>query len=64
MRELDMLLLRFLERDFAVAEPAERRAFAALLSWQDPDILALLTGQLVVDDPALRHVVQRLLTHH
>lgn len=61
MRELDLLLLRYLERDYPGAAPAERAAFVVLLSRQDPDILGLLAGRLAADDAALAHVVARLL---
>lgn len=64
MRELDLLLLRYLDRDYPSARPAERQAFVTLLSCQDPDILALLTGRTMAEDPALAHVVQRLLLTH
>jgi antitoxin CptB len=64
MRELDLLLLRYLDRDYPAAPPAERQAFVTLLSCQDPDILALLTGRTMAEDPALAHVVQRLLLTH
>jgi succinate dehydrogenase flavin-adding protein (antitoxin of CptAB toxin-antitoxin module) len=63
MRELDLLLLRYLERDYPLAAPAEQAAFVTLLSRQDPDILALLAGRLAADDVAVAHVVTRLLTH-
>ena len=61
MRELDVLLLRWLDEDFPLAPDAERRAFEQLLSWQDPDIVDLLAGRVSTDDPGLRHVVERLL---
>jgi len=61
MRELDMLLLRYLEREWPAASVAEQDAFEYLLSHQDPEILELLAGRMVADDPALQHVVQRLL---
>ncbi len=62
MRELDVLLMRYLDRDFDAAEPDERAAFELLLSLQDPEILDLLTGRLVAQDLPLKHVVQRLLS--
>ena len=61
MRELDVLLLRYLDRDFPGAGTAEQAAFETLLSLQDPSILDLLTGRAVANDAALGHVVQRLL---
>lgn len=63
MRELDTLLLRYLEREWPAAPAAEQEAFEQLLTHQDPEILELLAGRMVADDPALRHVVLRLLHH-
>ncbi len=63
MRELDVLLMRYLRRDFDSAAPAEKDAFEALLSLQDPEILDLLTGRLVAEDVGIRHVLERLLAN-
>jgi antitoxin CptB len=61
MRELDVLLLRYLEREFPAASPAAQEAFEALLSAQDPEIVDLLAGRTVADDASLNDVIQRLL---
>lgn len=61
MRELDVLLLRYLDDDFPAAPASDRQAFEELLSWQDPDIVDLLAGRVTTEDPGLRHVVKRLL---
>ena len=61
MRELDVLLLRYLDREFQAAAPSARSAFERLLSAQDPEILDLLAGRAVADDAALNEIVQRLL---
>jgi succinate dehydrogenase flavin-adding protein (antitoxin of CptAB toxin-antitoxin module) len=63
MRELDMLLMRYLDRDFENADAEQQAAFEALLNLQDPEILSLLTGRVVADDANLRYVVKRLLTN-
>ena len=63
MRELDVLLLRYLEREFADATPAAQAAFESLLSAQDPEIVDLLAGRRVTDDASLNELVQRLLAH-
>jgi antitoxin CptB len=63
MRELDVLLLRYLERDFPVADAATQAAFEELLSAQDPQIVDLLAGREVADDLALNAVIQRLLAN-
>jgi len=63
MRELDVVLMRYLERDFDAADQAEKDSFETLLSLQDPEILDLLTGRIVAEDNGLRHVVERILAN-
>jgi antitoxin CptB len=63
MRELDMLLMRYLDRDFENADAEQQAAFETLLNLQDPEILSLLTGRVVADDANLQYVVKRLLTN-
>ena len=60
MRELDVLLVRYLERDWLTAEAAECAAFRALLERQDPEINALLCGRMAPDDEALARVLECL----
>jgi succinate dehydrogenase flavin-adding protein (antitoxin of CptAB toxin-antitoxin module) len=61
MRELDVLLLRYLEREFPDAPPDAQAAFESLLSAQDPEIVDLLAGRAVAQDASLNDVIQRLL---
>jgi antitoxin CptB len=62
MKELDVLLERYLEQRFDQAPEAERQAFMGLLQKEDPEILAWLLGQAV--PPAeLADVVARLQRH-
>lgn len=63
MRELDVLLMGYMDKDYEAASRQLQRAFEQLLSMQDPDIQALLAGRLTVDDAALNELVQRLLDH-
>lgn len=64
MRELDMLLMRYMDDDYRRASPLQQHAFERLLSLQDPEILALLTRRSVAEDRHLRDVVERLLKPH
>jgi antitoxin CptB len=64
MRELDVLLSRFLDEEFETAAPEKQEAFLELVSLQDPEILDLLTGRATSDDATLNDVIQRLLTNH
>lgn len=61
MRELDMLLLSYVESYYPAAAATEQAAFRYLLTMPDPDILALLTGRMLADDEHLQNVIQRLL---
>ena len=60
MRELDVLLIGFLERHYAQASALERQAFERLLELPDPLIMAYLTGRETVTEPAVADVVARL----
>jgi antitoxin CptB len=61
MRELDVLLVNYLEQHYQLAPPNIRATFKKLLSMQDPEILALLTGRADTDDPLLHELIQQLL---
>jgi len=60
MRELDVLLTRYLEHRYANASRGQQQAFEAVLELQDPTILAYLTGSQVSDHQAIRDVIQQL----
>ena len=62
MRELDVLLLNYLERHFPDASPAEQRGFIALLEFPDPVLLAYLTGRDTPADPMQSHVIGKIAT--
>jgi antitoxin CptB len=61
MRELDALLMRFLDLHYTSSSPAEQAAFRELLSLPDPDILGLLMAPDRRDDSAISGVVGSLL---
>lgn len=63
MRELDELLLRYVERRLPRAGRCERHAFACLLEMPDPELYGYLAGQALPGtepDPALEDVVKRI----
>lgn len=60
MRELDVLLERYLERRYPHASPEEQRAFESLLELQDPQLFALVMRREGPADPELAHVIARL----
>jgi antitoxin CptB len=60
MRELDVLLLRYLEDDYPRASPADRAAFAQILELQDPEIFGYLVGRQAPAEASLANVVARI----
>ena len=64
MRELDVLLTRYLDRDYLGASPAERDAFARILELQDPEIFGDLVGRDTPSEAPLRDVVARIRSDH
>lgn len=62
MRELDLLLVRYLEREYPTAASETQRGFQRLLELSDPELLAyLLRGERPADQE-LAHVIDRVRT--
>jgi antitoxin CptB len=57
IKELDLLLLRWLERYFEAATAEQRAGFAALLELPDPELACYLLGSERPDQAALRAAV-------
>jgi succinate dehydrogenase flavin-adding protein (antitoxin of CptAB toxin-antitoxin module) len=60
MLELDLLLLGFLEHDWAALEESERRSFERLLGHPDALLWEYLMGYAEAVDPEIAHVVSRI----
>ncbi|GIX36437.1 MAG: hypothetical protein KatS3mg126_2216 [Lysobacteraceae bacterium] len=60
MRELDQLMLRYLERRWPEADPAERAAFERLLDTEDDRLWRWFMGREAVEDPELAALVARI----
>jgi antitoxin CptB len=60
MRELDVLLQRYLEQRYACAPEEEQRAFEALLELPDPELFAYVVKREQPSDPQCANVVYRL----
>ncbi len=50
-REMDLLLLRFLEQDYPLLDARDQSLFGALLDEADPDLYAWITGQAEPANP-------------
>jgi antitoxin CptB len=60
MRELDVVLGRYLDQHYPHASPTERRAFEALLDEQDPQLFAYVMGRESPSDTDQINVIARL----
>jgi antitoxin CptB len=60
MRELDVVLQRYLESRYPWAPAAEQQAFESLLELQDPQLFAYVLGSDAPIDPELTNVIARL----
>ena len=60
MRELDVLLERYLQERYPSAPAAEQQAFVALLDAPDPQLFAYVVQREVPEDPEWAHVIAKL----
>lgn len=61
MRELDILLQRYLEGCYRAAGDAQKSAFHELLSLSDPELAGYLLKGEVHPESAVRDVVRQIL---
>ena len=60
MKELDVILSRYLEQEYPDASAVEQERFRRLLEIPDPDLYSLLLGRSTVDDPELAEFIGEL----
>jgi antitoxin CptB len=60
MKELDVLLLRYLEHHYPHSGDADRQAFARIIELQDPELFGYLVGRDLPPDASLRDVIARI----
>ena len=59
-REMDLLLLRFLERQYPHLDSREQSLFGALLDETDPDLYAWITGQSDPSNPDYLPIIGKI----
>ena len=62
MRELDALLIRFVEDVYETLPTDDKRRFATLLELPDPELHAYLVGRHEPTDPDLEKLLDRIRT--
>jgi antitoxin CptB len=60
MQELDLLLMRYLDRHWATATPGERATFESFLELPDPVIAGYLLGREEAPDARTQGLVEAL----
>jgi len=61
MRELDQLMLRYLDHHWSTAAPNARAEFERLLATEDDRLWRWCMGREVCDDPGLNDILRRIL---
>ncbi len=62
MRELDVLLLRYLDKCYEQADDREKAAFQALLHLSDPELNAYLLQREMPEQESIALVIGRILS--
>lgn len=60
MKELDLLLTRFLRERWPAASEAERASFESFLDLPDPEIAAYLVAGVPAEDPSLQPLIDQI----
>ena len=60
MRELDVLLTRYLDEEYARASAADKAAFETLLTLSDPELVGYLLNRERPTCPDIDRIVTRL----
>ena len=63
MLELDLILVPFVESQYATLSADEQRAYQSLLECEDTDIYAWMMQRRIPDEESLRPIVQRIVQH-
>lgn len=60
MKELDVVLLHYLERHYPGADGDQKLAFEKILDMQDPELYLLILQRTTSDDRDIRDVIEIL----
>jgi len=60
MKELDVVMTRYLDDFYSTADQTDQRSFRTLLDMPDPDLFALLVGRETCEDIDLANLIDVL----
>ena len=61
MKELDLLMERYLDDHFVSASQQDQQAFRAILQMPDPELYDLVLGRTSSNDPDIARVIRVML---
>ena len=64
MKELDVLMQRYVEEKYFQSTDKQKAAFEQLLQMQDPDLYGLILGRIEDADKDIMYVVSTLTEYH
>ena len=59
-KELDLLLQRYLETGYLLADEKEKALFVELLELEDDELLAVLMGKLEVEMEEMKFLIEKI----
>ena len=59
-KELDFLLLRYLDSGYLVADEQEQTLFVELLKFEDDELIGVLLGELELETGEMKALVEKL----
>ena len=59
-KELDLLLQRYLDSGYLLADDEEKALFVELLALEDDELVGVLMGELEVETEAMKVLVEKL----
>ena len=59
-KELDYLLLRYVDLEYALADTQEKALFMQLLALEDDQLISLLLGDLVMETAEMKALIKKV----
>jgi len=59
-KELDFLLLRYVDLEYALADTQEKALFMQLLALEDDQLISLLLGDLVMEMAEMKALIKKV----
>ncbi len=64
MKELDVLLEKYLQTAYRSSSSSQKAAFEVLLATPDPELYAYLVGRSQPEEPELKEIIARIRHDH